>query len=1008
MYRWFLLPATSPFRLIRPMPQLGLQTSAICAVLVVITSGMARSQDLFPRFVFHALDSALSSIAMERTDLAMRWDAVGDDPHRLRVIKQMFGDPLGSFRMADSLANTALRDPERPTELFEYACALLDMDPSTVVTTRGLPTDSDIRLAIGIHTDTLDFTTSILLRRFLALVVATDAATVSNRGTIRQDQLARIVDYCDSLMLQSEENEDASLVEMRLAERYGIERNKQHFNLDLKGVNFGRLATPGITQFLMALDMAQGMEKEVHRYRDTIKTRIWKTPLGLVALGGGGDDYYEGDFFLIVDLGGNDIYRASARSKRQAFDQPVNLIIDFSGDDLYVGGDYVFGGSLFGASTLIDLKGNDNYSVGNFGLGSGFFGTSVLYDFEGRDKYSGGTCVQGSGAFGIGLLIDVSGNDLYHAHLTSQGYGYTRGLGAIVEGSGNDQYIANSPYTDILRYDDHFETFCQGSALGARPIASAGIGLIAEGGGSDLYSADIFGQGVGYWFGLGAIVDRTGNDTYSAFQYAQGSGVHLAFGVLIDTSGNDNYLSHGVSQGCGHDIAFGGLYDAHGDDNYVVESLSLGGGNADAISLFVDAGGEDGYLARRDNTLGYSDLRREYGMIGIFLDLERKDFYGTSRGGNDSLWTGSYYGVGIDGELRPKDSGATASSGTTPQKTPQEIEAELAQDIPTLFIQASAAPQKYQYLVEPARKRLVEMADSSLPYLLRMLNTESPREALALGIILPRIGIKARSHLIDTVVFGEITRVGRAIYALGEMKDTLAAAAIARRLIDSAVSWRLRGVAGEAILKIRSRDIMPQLQVAMNDTVELIRGYATRAFLMVADSAEIIDALKMLGDKSQIVRYQFQLALQRRPVDSVPGAIIAAYLASSKGVAHMLMLPLVRSITAPAWRALALREMFERTDTRIRREGIGTAARWDDSVSAEALRTQRSRERDVDLQREIDRILSLHGRIPSRSGDTVQRRTDSGAAKTKNPKKVKKANNANSRQTLPKSRRKHH
>src|SRR5690606_9932651 len=144
--------------------------------------------------------------------------------------------------------------------------------------------------------------------------------------------------------------------------------------------------------------------------------------------------------------------------------------------------------------------------------------------------------------------------------------------------------------------------------------------------------------------------------------------------------------------------------DLRGEDNYVVESLSLGGGNANAISLFIDAGGDDGYIARDQNTMGYSDLRRNHGMIGIFLDLDGDDFYGTSRGGNDSLWLGSTYGIGLDGGFKPERLKQQEAEKKT--KSPEEIEAELETDIEKLFIQASAAPDKYQYLVEPARERL--------------------------------------------------------------------------------------------------------------------------------------------------------------------------------------------------------------------------------------------------------------------------------------------------------------
>lgn len=913
--------------------------------LLLLAATPSLQGQYFPGYVMNAIDTAMSSIVMTRSDLSMRWDAAGNDTSRLDLLRRLFADPLATFTVADSIATMGLNYSVEPGPFFSYVGRLLDIPDGSFRSIRVLPNDSDIRFATKISIDTLDFTSALILRKFLALAVATDAASVSARGQIEPDRLARIVDYCDSLLIQSEGGGDATLVEMKEAERYGLARNKKFFNQDAAGLDYARLLGPGVTQFTMALDVAKKMAPEAAKFAQSVKTQLFRTPLGLVALGGGGDDIYTGDFFCIIDLGGNDIYRPTPRDKAAAFDHSTTLIVDFSGNDTYIGQDYDFGGALFGASTLIDLEGNDSYSAQNFSLGCGFFGTSVLYDGAGSDRYNGGTAVQGAGIFGIGVLYDIQGNDNYLAHLTSQGFGYTRGFGAIVDVTGNDSYIASSPYTDFLRYSDHFETFCQGAALGARPVASAGIGIIVEGGGSDNYVSDIFGQGTGYWFGLGAIVDRKGNDNYNAYQYAQGSGVHLAFGVLIDSSGNDNYISHGVSQGCGHDIAFGGLYDAGGDDNYVVESLSLGGGNADAVSLFIDAGGEDGYLARRDNTLGYSDLRREYGMIGIFLDLERKDFYGTSRGGNDSVWTGSYYGVGLDRELRPKDSTPpNTDPDGTPKKSPEEIEKELANDIPTLFIQASAAPQKWQYIVEPARKRLVDSADSSLPYLLGQLNTESPREALALGIILPRIGKKAFTDLVDTVRYGEINRVSKAMYALGEMKDTMAASAIGERLVDTSISWRLRASAGEAILKLRSQASKPFLKQALRDSFELVRGYATRALVMVADSAELVTMRPMLDDPSQIVRYQFQLALQRRNIDSIPGAFVDLMLASPSGPPHLLLLALARGFTDTPGRSRLLDGMLKSKQPSVRADAVRLGIHWNDDASLRRLAALRGSE----------------------------------------------------------------
>ncbi|MEO5929213.1 MAG: HEAT repeat domain-containing protein [Candidatus Kapaibacterium sp.] len=947
------------------MPPHSLRSALIGFALLVLIGVTPATGQILPSYVMRGIDSALGAINMNRSDLSMRYDVAGLDSHRLSVISRLFGDPLSSFSFADSLASIGLAGEKNYSTFFNYLGRQLDLGDQPFQISRPEMSDNEIRLYSKIDVNALNFTSALILRRFLTLALATDATITSYRGTIQAERLKRLVAYCDSLIIQSEDDGNATLVEMKEAERYSLARSKQFFNVDAAGLEYERLIEPGVNLSSVALDMARRMQGEIPRYRDSVKTQIWNTPLGLVALGGAGDDIYTGDFFCIVDIGGNDIYRATPRTKATALDHPVSLIIDFSGDDIYEGGDFTFGGTLFGASAVIDMKGDDSYTGRNFSLGCGFFGTGIIYDAEGSDRYSGGTCVEGAGLFGIGLVIDAKGNDTYRAHLQSQGFGYTRGVGAIIENEGNDIYLAASPYTDFLRYDDHFETFCQGAALGSRPVASAGIGIIAEGAGNDSYVADIFGQGTGYWFGLGAIVDKKGNDNYNAFQYAQGSGVHLAFGVLIDSSGSDNYVSHGVSQGCGHDIAFGGLFDANGDDNYVVESLSLGGGNADAISLFVDGGGEDGYIARRTNTLGYSDLRREYGMIGIFLDVEGKDFYGTIRGGNDSLWTGSYYGAGLDANLRPKSPDAPETAAG-PGKSKEAIDAELGKDIPTLFVQASAAPQKYQYLVPPAQQRLVDRADESIPYLLSQLNTESPREALALGIVLPKIGKKVAQRLIDTVRHGELSRVGQAIYALGEMHDTSAGTALGERIVDPTVSWRLRRTAGEALLKMSAQSAKPYLIRALRDTFEIVRGYAAHALVLMADSAELTQVLPLLNDRSQIVRYQTQLGLQKRGIDSIANSYANALIETPTGFGHDLLYALATTLKDTAAHGRIVSGMLKNTDPNIRAQGARLALAWNDTTSLEAASEFKKSERNSMVLFELNKIPDMPKRKKSK------------------------------------------
>jgi hypothetical protein len=370
-----------------------------------------------------------------------------------------------------------------------------------------------------------------------------------------------------------------------------------------------------------------------------------KTNCGPIAVGGKGNDRYEGDYAIIIDFGGNDEYLLSRKA-----DHRFQIIIDMGGDDRYLAqSDHCFGAGFLGCSILDDWEGNDTYLAENYSLGCGIFGTGILIDRAGDDTYIGNIGCQAASSFGVGMLLDYGGRDSYSAALYSQGFGYILGSSALVDYNGNDRYTVGWKYGDILRYEDHYISLSQGFGYGLRPYFSGGVGLLIDGEGNDLYCSDIFGQGASYWWSLGGLVDYAGNDQYISYQYAQGNGTHLSLGALVDISGDDLYSSKGVSQGCGHDLAFGLLLDCAGNDQYNAYDLSQAAGSANGIGMLIDLKGDDAYMARvKANTHGYGNPRREYGSIGLLLDLSGQDFY-RGYGEDDSYWvTQSKWGIGAD------------------------------------------------------------------------------------------------------------------------------------------------------------------------------------------------------------------------------------------------------------------------------------------------------------------------------------------------------------------------
>ena len=153
------------------------------------------------------------------------------------------------------------------------------------------------------------------------------------------------------------------------------------------------------------------------------------------------------------------------------------------------------------------------------------------------------------------------------------------------------------------------------------------------------------------------IYDSSGNDNYQSFQYAQGAATHMTLGLLVDDYGNDVYSGKGLMQGCGHDYSCGMILDRHGDDTYTCFDLSQGAGSANGAGVLIDNEGNDRYFSRNAlNTQGYGNPRRDFGSIGLFIDLGGEDQY-LGNGKNNFYWrTDSKWGGGMDVELNQPDS----------------------------------------------------------------------------------------------------------------------------------------------------------------------------------------------------------------------------------------------------------------------------------------------------------------------------------------------------------------
>jgi len=844
------------------------RTTCVAIVIAACCAQAAYGQWSWPPSGLRALDSALAIIGMARGDISMPADLLSNDPHRRPIHDTSFTDPLRPFDDIERVHGMLVR---RTSASLDSAISVLMGDmglgdfrrepfgpviPAREITKKLKTDPEEIAGFVG---------ATFLMRYISAVLQATDAMQVA-RDTFLQQQL--LVDLCDSLWMNSEASETASLWELHDEEVRLAERSRA-FVAKANPRQMNAVYVNGWSLYQQLMDYVREFPTAQDLLRDSVQTRVFETPAGRIAIGGAGNDRYEGTFLLIVDIGGDDSYHLQA-TKSQAMQQAVRCIVDFDGNDVYVASSYELGSGIAGAGIVIDRAGNDLYQAGDQSLGCGIFGIGIVHDLDGNDTYLGGQNTQGCGIYGMGILLDDAGFDTYRAHAQAQGFGATRGVGILDDATGNDHYLAASPYLDVLRYEAHHVTFTQGAALGMRPIASGGLGYLFDHNGNDVYSTDIYGQGTAYWFGIGALIDDAGEDRYHAYQYAQGSGVHFAAAMLRDRGGDDVYVSHGVSQGCGHDVATGILLDEAGNDSYTAESLSLGGGNANAVSILLDVAGNDAYVAHNaSNTMGFSDYRRGYGMLGLFVDAQGDDRYGSAARNNSST-VQSTYGAFADLEFPIPTEPAVAPPA------PSATNEALRSTVDSLMVQASAAPLRFQGNVKPARQRLTALGPAALSGLARYLGTQMPRERLALEEVLPAIHATSpadvRRLLRDSLESTNATTVGTTLTICGKVKDSALLSAI--QPLTQHERWQYRRNAIQALQEIGHASVLPMVTPGLADSHPYVRARAAFAVGRLG-GINAMDTLKQaLIDDSQIVRFSAVEGLargERRPVANILG-----------------------------------------------------------------------------------------------------------------------------------------
>jgi len=330
------------------------------------------------------------------------------------------------------------------------------------------------------------------------------------------------------------------------------------------------------------------------------------------------------------------------------------MTIDWAGNDTYLANNKPgVASGVCGVDIVIDYSGDDLYSVSRWGLGAGYFGRGMLVDHEGNDRYIGERFVQGVGLFGKGVLVDRSGHDSYIALRFAQGVGLPGGEGTLCELGGNDLYFSTLGSFSEYETPGIYSGMSQGFGFGFRLIASGGIGALLDTAGNDRYESGNFSQGGGYYLGSGILYDGAGNDIYTAMRYCQGISAHTAAGVLIDMEGNDTYTGTvTANQGLAWDTSVAGFYDGAGDDVYSSKGLALGTACIGSYAEFFDMDGADRYTFSGRSAAGHSRGSDGSTNVAIFSDSgSETDTYisrGQTTAGNDIIQTNNTKGIFID------------------------------------------------------------------------------------------------------------------------------------------------------------------------------------------------------------------------------------------------------------------------------------------------------------------------------------------------------------------------
>lgn len=439
----------------------------------------------------------------------------------------------------------------------------------------------------------------------------------------------------EGIYLHTDDDSGRKQVNLRVVELV------QKIDLDRLEVAARHLAwfdQPGLGERLQKLATAAGRDVTAERIAE--RTTAWGR---LVIAGTSPQVHRQPGVAFLIDLGGDDVYAAPTGGNASEVDREVRLgrrvgiVLDYDGNDSYEATCFgSLGSGILGCGLLIDFAGNDRYLGSEWTQGCAFGGVGILVDHGGDDHYRADLFAQGVAFHGVGLLLDHDGDDQYDARGYAQGMALPGGDAALFDLAGDDRYFAKGAIPTNYGDTGVFDAWAQGCGMGLRHIASGGVGRLIDHRGDDRYEAGNFAQGGGYYYGLGALRDDQGDDHYIGSRYNQGFSAHQAVGFFWEGHGADRYETRfGVISGVAWDESITLFADWSGDDWHgPAGPFSLGASAHNSLTVYLDAGGRDTYLHRELARAGPNSYH-DGTSFSLFLELggEADTYLGADRNG---------------------------------------------------------------------------------------------------------------------------------------------------------------------------------------------------------------------------------------------------------------------------------------------------------------------------------------------------------------------------------------